>query len=355
MGLRRLLKEGEHMNIALVGCGGVGKAFLELLRDKEKDLRNKGIDLLLKYVISSRGGVYCPEGIVKEDFLDFMDRERDITRYPKGGSTRISFDNIIANKDIDMLIELTPTNKETGEPGLMHITRALENGIHVVTGNKGPIITAYKRLKELARDKRVQLAIGCTTGGALPSINAGMIDLAGSKILAMEGILNGTTNFIIQEMEEKNISYSEALKNAQELGIAEADPSLDIDGWDTAIKMLILINVLMDEELALKDARVSGISGITRDDIKKAALSNNKLKLIGRAIRKVDKLELCVALEEIAPNHPLYGVDGKNKGIKYVSDTLGDLTIIGGASGTKAAAASVLRDVINIHKGYKFV
>jgi len=343
------------MNIALIGCGGVGKSFIKLLQEKEQYLINQGVDISLKYVIGSKGGVYNPQEIDKKDLLDFMASEKDITKYSKGGVNKLSIDDIIDNKDVDMLIELTPTNKETGEPGMTHITKALDNGISVVTGNKGPIMLAYKRLKAIAKANSAQLAIGCTTGGALPSINAGIMDLAGSRILSIEGVLNGTTNFIIQEMETKGIDYKEALRTAQSLGIAEADPSLDVEGWDTAMKMLILVNVLMEEDKTLKDVKVSGITGITQQDIRKAAADGKKLKLIGKAVKNEEGLDMHVLLEEISPDHPLYGVDGKNKGVRYISDDLGELTITGGASGTRAAAASILRDVINIYKGYRFV
>lgn len=343
------------MNIALIGCGGVGKAFIKLLQEKERYLMNQGLNISLKYVIGSKGGVYNPQGIDKEDLLKFMALEKDITKYPKGGINKLSIDDIIDNKDVDMLIELTPTNKETGEPGMTHITKALDNGISVVTGNKGPIMLAYEKLKAIAKANGAQLAIGCTTGGALPSINAGIMDLAGSRIISIEGVLNGTTNFIIQEMEKKGVDYKEALRTAQNIGIAEADPSLDVEGWDTAIKMLILVNALIGENKTLKDVKVSGITKVTQKDIKKAAADGKKLKLIGKAIKSEEGLEICVSLEEISPDHPLYGVDGKNKGVRYISDDLGELTIIVGASGTRAAAASILRDVINIYKGYRFV
>ncbi|SHI41409.1 homoserine dehydrogenase [Lutispora thermophila] len=349
------LKEGAMMNIALIGCGGVGKAFINLLQEREKELETQGIDISLKYIIGSKGGIYDPQGINKEDFIKYAASEEDITKYPEGGSRKLSIDNIIENKDVDILIELTPTSRDTGEPGMTHITKALSSGISVVTGNKGPIMLAYGKLKSLAKDNGVQLAIGCTTGGALPSINAGVFDLAGSSILSIEGVLNGTTNYIIQEMEAKSISFEEALKKAQESGIAEADPSLDIEGWDTAMKMLILVNVLMGEDKTLNDIKVSGIKEITLKDIERAKAKGKKLKLVGKAVKEKEKLVMSVDLEEISVDHPLYGVDGKNKGVRYVSDTLGDLTISGGASGTKAAAASVLRDIVNIHKGYRFV
>ena len=213
---------------------------------------------------------------------------------------------------------------------------------------------AYKELKNIAVKNNVQLGIGCTTGGALPSINGGIMDLAGADILSIEGVLNGTTNFIINEMENKGITYIEALKKAQQLGIAETNPTLDVEGWDTATKLLILTNVLMNEEKLLEDISVEGITKITPDEVRNCLVEGNKYKLVGKTVKENDKIRMTVKLEKLDSTHPLYGVDGKNKAVRYVSDVLGDLTIIGGASGVTPAAASVLRDLININRGYKF-
>ena len=135
--------------------------------------------------------------------------------------SNISIQEVIKNNDIDTLIELTSTNIETGESGLTHIKRALESRINVVTGNKGPIILKYKELKEIADKNSVELKVGGTTGGALPSINGGLYDVAGSEIQAIEGILNGTTNYILSKMTNDNITYEESLKQAQKDGIAD--------------------------------------------------------------------------------------------------------------------------------------
>jgi homoserine dehydrogenase len=342
------------MRIAVVGYGGVGRAFVRLLVDKKDCLEKEGLNIKLNYVIGSRGGVYNPEGIDCSNLVEFSKNERDITRYPCGGSKDVAFSKIIENKDVDLVVMMTPTNKQTGEPGITYIVSALENGIHVVTADKGPILLAYKKLNELAIKSNLQIGIGCTTGGALPSVNGGIIDLAGSDILSIEGVLNGTTNFIINEIEESQVTYHEALKKAQELGIAEANPSLDVEGWDTASKLLILTNVLMNQEKTLNDIFVEGITGITPEEVKEAKSEGKKYKLVGKTVNKNGKLEMTVKLEKLSKDHPLYGVDGKNKGVRYTSDTLGDLTIIGGASGVTPAAASILRDILNIHRGYRF-
>ena len=342
------------MRIAVIGYGGIGRAFITLIANKISKLHDDGYNFQINYILNSSGGIYDPEGINCEDVIRFSNSKKNIVSYPNGGSIELNFNTLLKNNDVDILIELTPTNKETGGAGMIHIREALERGIHVITANKGPILLAYNELHEIAVKNNVQLAIGCTTGGALPAINAGIFDMAGSEILSIEGILNGTTNFILKEMEDNSVTYEEALKKAQKLGIAETDPTLDVEGFDTASKLLILTNVLMHQTKTLKDIAVDGITSITLEDMNKAKEENKKYKLMGRAYKINNELIMTVKLEKLDPNHILYGVNGKDKAVRFTSDTLGDLTILGGASGVTPAAASILRDLINIINGYKF-
>ena len=228
------------MRIAIFGYGGVGKALVRLIEEKREELKGEGLKPEVNYVIEYYGGIYAKEGIELTKLIEFTQSgEKDITRY-EGGSKEIDVDTVIENGDVDLAVIMTPTNKETGEPGLGFIRKLLNAGINVVTSDKGPVLLAYEELKELAKEKGVQLGIGCTTGGALPTVNGGMMDMAGAKIKSIEGVLNGTTNFILKDMEERGVSYEEALKKAQEDGIAETNPSLDVEGYDTATKLLIL-------------------------------------------------------------------------------------------------------------------
>ncbi len=341
------------MRIALVGCGGVGRAFLKLLGEKEA-ASNEGLRVQVNYIIDLEGGICNPEGVNCRDVYEFLERGGRLAEYPLGGSRDITLEKVLYQGDLDMMVELTPTNKDTGEPGLTHIREALSRGIHVVTGNKGPILLAYRELNELAARRGVQLGIGCTTGGALPSINAGLIDMAGAEIESIEGILNGSTNFILKEMEERGLEYKEALKRAQKLGIAETDPRLDVEGWDTASKLLILTNALVGGSKTLEDIEVEGITGLTPEDIAASREEGSRYKLIGRSQVIEGKIVMSVKAEKVGRDHPLYGVDGKNKAVRYTSSTLGDLTVIGGASGTIPAAASIYRDIVNIARGYRF-
>ena len=337
------------MEIGIIGFGGVGQSLIKLLVKKRKYIFEKyNLDIKVKYIVKSDGGIYKANGIDLEELLEFINKNKSIKEHILWKSN-LSIQEVIKNNDIDTLIELTSTNIETGEPGLTHIKRALESKINVVTGNKGPIILKYKELKEIADKNSVELKVGCTTGGALPSINGGLYDVAGSEIQAIEGILNGTTNYILSKMTNDNITYEESLKQAQKNGIAEANPSLDILGYDTACKIIILSNVLMDTNIKLEDIEIKGITEVTLEDIEKAKVENKKLKLIGK-VEKIDNMiKAYVKPIIINENHPLYFVDYKNKGVYFKTDTLGDISIIGGASGTMNAAASILRDVVLIN------
>lgn len=334
------------MDIGLIGFGGVGQAFVKLLVEKKKYIFEKyNLDLKVKYILKSDGGIYESNGIDLEELAEFINKKKSIKEHILW-KENLKFEEMIQNNDVDTLVELTSTNIETGEPGLTHIKRALESGINVVTGNKGPIILKYKELKEIADKNSVKIKVGCTTGGALPSINGGLYDVAGSEIQAIEGILNGTTNYILSKMSMEEVSYEEALAQAQKDGIAEANPSLDVLGYDTACKIVILANVLMDANIKLEDIEVKGITEVKLDTIKESKKENEKLKLIGRVYIEDNMVKAYVRPIKIKEDHPLYFVDYKNKGVFFKTDSLGDISIIGGASGTRNAAASILRDLV---------
>lgn len=341
------------MKIAIIGYGGVGKALTRLLKMQKDVLAKDSLSIEVDYIVDCGGGIYVPTGIDLDSLIKFTEKEKDITQFP-GGSTDITVEQIVSDNLIDLAVIMTPTNKETGQPGLSYAQALLNAGKHVVLSDKGPVMLAYQELKKTASEKGVQLGIGCTTGGALPSVNGGLMDMAGAEITSIEGILNGTTNFILKYMEDNNCEYEQALRIAQECGIAETNPSLDVEGWDTAGKLLILTNVLMGESKTLEDVEVEGITSITTEDIRTAAEENCKYKLVGKTVKSSEGLKMTVRLEKISADQLLYSVEGKNKAVRYCCDTLGELVLIGGASGVIPAAASILRDMVNIHRGYHF-
>lgn len=341
--------EKKRFRIGIVGFGNVGKAAVRLIEMKRKTFESQGLDLSLTCVLNRQGGVFNPEGLDCAALAKHVEASQRLEEFP-GFHTGLTLPFILDKKSIDILAEFTPTNKETGEPALTTLRQCLKNGIHVTTGNKGPILVAWKELYTLASQKGLLLGIGCTTGGALPTLINGLDAMSGSEISSIEGILNGTTNFILDQMDDGTVSYPEALKEAQNASIAETDPTMDVEGWDTAIKLLIMTQVVMQCELRLSDLPVKGITDITKEDMLKAKKMNAKMKLIGRAWRENGEIRAEVKPRMVDVTHPLYRVSDKNKGVLFVSDTMGELFISGGASGPIPAAAAALRDVINARK-----
>lgn len=331
------------MRIGIIGYGNVGSALVKLFKMKDTHLNDLGLDIKLIYVLDSRGGIYDPEGIELDSLINSKGLKSN-ELYHKD----VNFDFLISNKDIDLLIEMTPTNLKDISLAQRHIETALLNNINVVTANKGPILFNYRKLKALADERSLKLGIGCTVGGALPTINAGLQDLAGAEIKSIEAILNGTSNFILGEMENNEIPFKAALEETQRIGIAETNSTNDISGYDTATKLLILSNILMNLDLKLEDINISGIEDLAVKDVIAAKNNNMRYKLVGSCEKIGDKIKAEVALKLINQDDILYSINGKNKGAKYKTDTLGDLVIVGGESGPIPAAASLLRDIINL-------
>lgn len=271
-----------------------------------------------------------------------------ICNYPELGVAGMSGLELVQRAKANILVEASPTNVVDGEPGLTHIRTALKRGMHVVTANKGPMVVAFAELRDLARSQGLKLMYGPATAAALPTVSVGTYELAGARVTRIEGILNGTTNFVLTQMRDRGISYAEALKEAQQLGIAETNPSLDVEGYDTANKLLILANSLMNGSLRLVDVEREGITRLTAAEVQAAQIAGKAIKLVGTAQWEGDRLRARVCPVELDGSHPLATIDGTEKGVTFHSDLLGTLTVTGGASGRIPAAASILRDLLNL-------
>ena len=247
----------------------------------------------------------------------------------------------------DILIECSPTNIENGEPGKTYIGQALENGMDVIAVSKGALVTSFDELMEMAEKSGAKLKYSGATAAALPTLDIGEYSLAGSTITSIKGVLNGTSNYILTCMLKESLSFAEALKIAQDQGIAEANASMDVRGIDSACKILLLANRLLGAKISLDDIRISGIEGITNEDIEKAKAIGSKLKLIASASVSQDNVVVQVNVCELSKEHPLFHVDGTNKGIVFETKEMGDICVMGGASHPRAAAAAALKDLIN--------
>jgi len=339
-----------HWKIGLIGFGNVGKAFIKLYSEmKDYWLEKYGLSASFYYIITSRGGVIKNESIDIEQLLSAARPTGRLDSF-HGWKDGLTFSEAIHQSSINLLVEVSPTAiKNNGEPAATTIATALRSNISVATGNKAPFLFHYRELHELARKNNLLLGIGCTTGAALPSVNFGTYALAGSKITKIEGILNGVCNFILTRMEEKSISFDQALREAQARGIAETDPAYDIDGWDTAAKIIIISNTLIGTNLTLKSIAVEGIRNITPDLILQSRNAQKRIKLTGFTEIAGNIIRAGVSLKEFDSSSTLYNVMGTRKVIIYYTEPAGQFIVEGGASSPAGAAYSLWRDIINWH------
>jgi homoserine dehydrogenase len=262
--------------------------------------------------------------------------------------TVIDIAKAIEESNADIIIEASFTDIKTGQPAIAHIESALNSGKHVVTTNKGPFAVAYEQVFNLARRNKKVLAIEGTVMSGTPIINVLNTGLLGAQIRAVSGIMNGTSNYILTQMEF-GMSYEKALSQAQELGYAEADPTSDVEGLDSLAKVMILANVVFNAQLSQEDIAVRGISKITLADIKEAAANKMRYKLIGHVWKdNQDKVQGTVSPKLVSMEDSLYGISGATNALKITSSILGDTTIIGAGAGKTETGFALYNDIIAI-------
>jgi homoserine dehydrogenase len=333
--------------IAILGFGTVGQGISEILLNKKEYLKDKydfeyDILAVADFVF---GNVYNPDGL---DIPLMLQEAKEKKKFSKDLT---DWDNLelIRNCNADILCELTYTDLNTGGPAVDHVKAALESGKHVVTSNKGPAALFYPEMKKIADKNGVKFMIEGTVCAGTPVINLADGPLAGCEISKIRGILNGTTNYMLSEME-KGMDYNEVLKVAQELGYAEADPTGDVEGYDARGKVTILANIVMGASLKINDVSCKGITQITSENIEDAKKQNKRWKLIGSVEKKDGKVTGSVAPEMIDMSHPLAGVMGATNALTFTTDLLGDVTIVGPGAGKIETGFSILTDILDIHR-----
>ena len=331
------------MRIILIGYGVVGQSLTNiLLRRRSETVKDYGFNPKVVAIVDRGGAAINLKGLNLEKMLALKKQKGTLAADHEFGHPKMSPLDVIESVEAEVIVEITPTNVKNGEPGLSHIKTAFKTGKHVVTTNKGPLALALPALTELADYNKVYLRFSGTVGGGTPVLELAKKCLLGDKIVAIRGILNGTTNYILTEMEEKRITFQQALEKAQKLGYAETDPSMDVDGIDPACKVVIMANWIMNKKFTLKDVDVHGIRGVTLQALEKAAKRGNTIKLVG----SVDDSPK-VAPTEISKHDPLC-VSGVLNAVTFVSEFAGEETIIGRGAGGMETASAVLRDLLDI-------
>lgn len=247
----------------------------------------------------------------------------------------------------DALFEASSLNAETGEPAITYIRSALEAGAHAISANKGPVVYAHKELTELARSRGLRFFHESAMMDGAPVFSLFRETLPALELRGFRGVLNSTTNVILECMES-GMTFDDAVREAQRLGVAETDPSNDVDGIDAAVKVVGLVNVLMDGDLSLADVSRIGIRGITAGNLREARENGETWKLIARARRQNDgSISAHVAPEHIGPDDPLYSVRGTSLAVGFETDVFRELFIAERDPGPEATAYGMLSDFIN--------
>jgi homoserine dehydrogenase len=346
-----------HLDLALLGFGNVGQELAELLLRKRIELEaDFGLTWRVVGISArSKGTALDPAGIDLEAALSAVAGGGTLAGLHQGPPLADT-GAFIAACPAAVFFEMTTTNPQDGQPATDHVRAALGKGAHVVSANKGPVAFAHRELLALARLKRVGFFFESTVMDGAPVLGVGREGLPASHIRRIRGVFNSTTNYILTRMERDRLGFEDAVRAAQEIGVAEADPTLDVDGWDSAIKTVILANVLMGADLRPKDAAPVGIRDVTVDDVHAALAEGARIRLVCEAARGEDgTVRASVAPQRVPLEDPLASVMGTSSLVDFEADTLRRLTLIEHDPGPDTTAYGLLVDMLNIARGRHLV
>jgi len=336
----------SHYNLALMGFGNVGKALARLLLEKQTELHDDyDLTFTVTGIATGRHGLSInSDGINLERAIDGV----DLTSMTASVIPDSAIEFIHQCK-ADVLFENTPVNYQTGQPAVDYLRMALENGMHVITANKGPVVHAYRALTALAESKDRKFYFESAVMDGAPIFSLFRETLPAANLISFRGVLNSTTNVILTRMEAGD-TFEQAVVYTQEIGLAETDPSGDIDGWDAAVKVAALVTVLMGVPLKPADVDRTGIRGITPEKIAAAQKQDNRWKLLCSARQDGEHIEAHVAPEMVGHRSPFYAIEGSTSIVQFETDTLPQLSIIEGDPGPETTAYGLLADFINVVK-----
>jgi homoserine dehydrogenase len=343
-----------HYKLAFIGFGNVARALARLLIRKQ-DLLKSQYDITFSFtgIATGRHGFAVnPNGIDIENVFALVESGWDISSL-SSIAVQDSF-AVIQHSQADVMFENSPVNTQTGQPALDHIRMALELGMHAITANKGPVVHGYRELTALAKSKGKTFGFESTVLGGAPVFSVFRETFPLAELSSFKGILNATTNIILSRMENGE-SYEDAVKYCQSVGVAETDPTNDVDGWDAAIKVAALITVLMDTPFTPQQVSPMGIRGITPEMITKAKMEGKRYKLVCSVEKVGDQIKARVAPELVESSSPLYGMMNSSTGVSFRTDVLPDYSITisereGMAGGPIETAYGLFADFVNAAK-----
>jgi homoserine dehydrogenase len=338
----------KTFRLALIGFGTVGQGLAEILHANGESLAaRQGFRAVIVAVSDLlKGAVYHPDGL---DIAVLLKARDNLSAYPDQPGLVRGLDAMqtIARTNADTIIEVSYTDLKTGEPALSHVRAAFEAGKSAILTNKGPVALAYRELAANAQKRGLYFGYEGTVMSGTPVLRMARTDLAGCTIREVRGIVNGTTNYILTQMES-GAAYAEALAEAQRLGYAEADPTGDVEGFDAAGKVVILANTVLGASLTMADVERVGITKLTPQDIASARTGGERWKLIGRARHTDSGVRASVKPERLPLTDPLASISGATNAITYETDLLGPVTLVGPGAGRKETGFAILSDLLEM-------
>ncbi len=337
----------RELRLALVGFGNVGRRFAEQLRGAyTRAIEAEGARVRVTGIATARHGLAIdPRGIELGRALRAVSKGGSLGPLHRGAPIA-DVRAFIARVPADVLVEVTSLDPRGGQPAIAHVRQALGRGMHVVTANKGPVAFALRSLRTLARTKkRLFLHEGAVMDGT-PVFNLAERCLRGARILSFRGTLNSTTNLVLSRMEE-GLTAAAAVKEAQSLGIAEADPTNDLEGWDAAVKGCAIANGLMGASVRPSEVRRRGIAGLSGSAVRRALRAGTRTRLVTRGERRGGRVRVSVAPERIPIGDPLSG-SGPDAALVLETDLMGEIGVFERGATVDQTAYALLSDLIQV-------
>lgn len=340
----------DTLKLCFIGFGNVGQKFTGLLLDKQNWLRETyGRTVIVTGIAGrSKGSLVDPDGI---DLAAALEQVQQTGRFNQDSPARFEGtpEEMMAASGADVLVEMSTLSIKDGLPAADYIRYALSHGMHVITANKGPEAWYYNELKDQAAAAGLQYLYETIVLDGTPTFNLMTDTLHGNTVSGITGILNGTSNYVLKLLEEGK-TYDEAIKAAQDIGLAEADPSMDIDGWDGAAKICAMANILMDAHITPDDVEVESVRSVTAEALADAKSRGMCIKYICRAALTEDGVIVSVKPEELPREHAYNSVNGTSAVFTLFTDLAGELTIIQTDPGLLQTAYGLYSDLITLLK-----
>jgi homoserine dehydrogenase len=343
-----------HYNLAFIGFGNVARALARLL-ERKRDLLKSKYDIAYSVTgiaTGSHGFAVNPNGLDVDKALELVENKQSI--FPLSSFQVNNSLDVIQHSSANVMFENSPVNTQTGQPAINHIRTALELGMHAITANKGPVVHGYRELTRLAESKGKKFRFESAVLGGAPVFSVFREAFPLAELTSIKGIFNATTNIILSRMENGE-TYEDAVKYCQSIGVAETDPTNDVDGWDAAIKVAALVTVLMDTPMTPQQVDPTGIRGISSEMIAQAKAEGKRYKLVCSAEKDGDTVKASVAPQLVDSTSPLYGMMNSSTGLTFRTDVILDYSITlsekpGMTGGPIETAYGLFADFVNVAK-----